>query len=91
MCNAGYDDVISLSRVIFLGRISLSRVIFLGRSVYFCNLRAELSFVALTIHLCNGLNDKNLGKTKKLHFVQLKVDINEKKLKVKTEIGFNVL
>ena len=27
------------------------------------NLLAELSFVTLTIHLCNGLNDMNLVKT----------------------------
>ena len=29
------------------------------------NLPAELSFVILTIHLCNGLNDKNLVKPRK--------------------------
>ena len=30
---------------------------------------AELSFVTLTIHLCNGLNDKNLVKLGKTCFL----------------------
>ena len=30
------------------------------------NLLAELSFVTLTIHLCNGLNDKNLVRGKRV-------------------------
>ena len=30
---------------------------------------AELSFVTLTIHLCNGLNDKNLVKPRKTCFL----------------------
>ena len=33
------------------------------------NLLAELSFVTLTIHLCNGLNDKNLVKQGKTCFL----------------------
>ena len=33
------------------------------------NLLAELSFVTLTIHLCNGLNDKNLVKQRKTCFL----------------------
>ena len=33
------------------------------------NLLAELSFVTLTIHLCNGLNDKNLVKPRKTCFL----------------------
>ena len=32
---------------------------------------AELSFVTLTIHLCNGLNDKNLVKPRKTRFLSL--------------------
>ena len=32
---------------------------------------AELSFVTLTIHLCNGLNDKNLVKPRKTCFLSL--------------------
>ena len=33
------------------------------------NLRGELSFVTLTIHLCNGLNDKKLFKPRKTCFI----------------------
>ena len=32
---------------------------------------AELSFVTLTIHPCNGLNDKNLVKPRKTCFLSL--------------------
>ena len=32
------------------------------------NLLAELSFITLTIHLCDGLNDNNLVKPKKTLF-----------------------
>ena len=35
------------------------------------NLLAELSFVTLTIHLCNGLNDKNLVKPRKTCFLTI--------------------
>ena len=35
------------------------------------NLQAELSFFILTIHLCNGLNDKNLVKTRKTCFMSV--------------------
>ena len=33
------------------------------------NFRAELSFVTLNIHLCKGLNDKNLVKRRKTCFI----------------------
>ena len=33
------------------------------------DLLAELSFVTLTIHLCNGLNDNNLAKPRKTYFL----------------------
>ena len=33
------------------------------------NLIAELSFIIFTIHLCNGLNDKNLVKPRKTCFL----------------------
>ena len=33
------------------------------------NLQEELSFVTLTIHLCNGLNNKNLVKPRKTYFI----------------------
>ena len=33
------------------------------------NLLAELSFVTLTIHLCDGLNNKNLVKQRKTCFL----------------------
>ena len=36
---------------------------------FFVNLLAELSFVTLTIHLCNGLNDKNFFKLRKMCFL----------------------
>ena len=32
---------------------------------------AELSFITLTIHLCNGPNDKNLVKPRKTCFLSL--------------------
>ena len=38
-------------------------------NIYSINLLAELSFVTLTIHLCNGLNDKNLVKPRKTCFI----------------------
>ena len=42
-------------------------------TLYTCeiNLLAELSFVTLTIHLCNGLNDKNLVKPRKTCFLTI--------------------
>ena len=33
------------------------------------DLQAEMSFVTLTIHLCNGLNDKNLNELRKTCFM----------------------
>ena len=44
--------------------LSLSRPGGSVMSVSDSNLLAELSFVTLTIHLCNGLNDKNLVRGK---------------------------
>ena len=38
---------------------------------FICTLLAELSFVTLTIHLCNGLNDKNLVKPRQTCFINV--------------------
>ena len=48
----------------FLSEISIPAIAFYWRNdIHNLDLLAELSFVTLTIHLCNGLNDKNLVKT----------------------------
>ena len=49
------------------------KIYYTGKFQDFTNLRADLSFVTLTIHLCNGLNDKNLVKPRKTCFITVKL------------------